>query len=123
MQMSVQVNDKYASSWVQSNLASILSGSLAKFRDRVRNVSLIIDDVNGPKGGVDKQCKCIVKVNRMAPIVIKDRDSSVGNLVRRVAERTAYTLARRINEHRTKSRRKATAAKRANQRGEIVKDE
>jgi putative sigma-54 modulation protein len=120
MQMTVQVNDKYASPWVQSNLADILMGALAKFRDRVRDVSLVIDDVNGPKGGVDKQCKCIVKLKRMSPIVIKDRDSSVGSLVRRVAERTAYTLGEKLNEHRTKSRRKASAGKQATRRRHIT---
>jgi putative sigma-54 modulation protein len=113
MQLIVQLNDKHASPWIQSNLAEILMGSLVKFKDRVRDVSLVIDDINGPKGGIDKQCKCIVRLRRMSPIVIKDRDASVGSLVRRVAERTAYALGQKIDEHRTKSRRRASAGKRA----------
>jgi putative sigma-54 modulation protein len=109
MQMTVQFSDKSASRWVRENLATIVRSSIVKFQDRVQNVSLVIEDINGPKGGVDKECRCIVRLKRMKPIVIRDRDANVGSLVRRVAERASYALGQKIQETRTKSRRGRTA--------------
>jgi len=123
MQIAVHVKDKYASTRLQGNLADILMVSLAKFRGRVRDVTLILDDINGPKGGLDKQCKVIVKLKRRSPVVIKDRDSNIGNLVRRVVERTAYTIGQKIDEHRVRSRRKASVGKQASRRESMMQDE
>ncbi len=42
--------------------------ALDRFAERIRNVSLRFEDVNGPRGGVDKRCT-VEAVGQFAPAV------------------------------------------------------
>jgi hypothetical protein len=71
--------------------------AVERFGSQIRKVHVSVRDINGPRGGVDKQCRCVVHLKRMAPIVIEDADQSYLALCHRVAERVAYTLSQKID--------------------------
>ncbi len=77
-------------------LEAVLVRQLSRFRRHLKQVQLFIDDVNGPRGGVDKHCRCVLHLRRMVPIVIRDADEHISALVFRVADRAAHTLSRRV---------------------------
>lgn len=76
-------------------LENILLGQLARFQHRLKQVHLHIEDVNGPRGGLDKHCRCVLHLRRTAPIVICDRDKSLPAMIHRVADRASHALGRR----------------------------
>ena len=41
-------------------LEKILAAAIEPLAQRVKQVLVYIEDVNGPRGGVDKQCRCVV---------------------------------------------------------------
>jgi len=89
---------------VKDDFAALMLSAVERFQSRIRKVSVSIRDINGPKGGVDKQCRCVVHLKRMAPIVIEDADDNYRSLVNRVAERVAFTLSQRIDKIQTTNR-------------------
>lgn len=81
-------------------LENILHRQLARFQHRLKQVQLYIEDVNGPRGGVDKHCRCVLHLRHMAPIIIRDADESIHAMVHRVADRASHALSRQL-ERRT----------------------
>jgi len=71
----------------------ILTNSLERFARRLKQVFLYLEDINGPRGGVDKQCRCVLHLRRMPPVVIQDEDENTYALIHRVANRAAYALS------------------------------
>ena len=78
--------------------------AVERFQSRIRKLNVSVRDINGPKGGVEKKCRCVLHLKRMAPIVIEDTADNYLNLVNRVAERVSYTLSQKIDKVRKNSR-------------------
>ncbi len=97
MKLNLYFGDLKASEAVRENVTQLIESSFEHFQTHVRHVNVTFSDVNGPKGGVDKQCRCIVHLKNMAPIVVDDCDESFINLVHRVARRAAHALSERIS--------------------------
>lgn len=83
----------------------ILTEALERTGRRIKKVCLYIEDVNGPRGGTDKHCRCVLHVDRMRPVVIRDRDAGVTSLLHRVANRAARVLRDRIKRRKATRRR------------------
>ncbi len=86
----------------QGTIEKILLSQLARFQHRVKQVQLYIEDVNGPRGGLDKHCRCVLHLRRMSPIIVRESDTSIVAMTYRVADRALHALRR-------KSDRKVTA--------------
>jgi ribosome-associated translation inhibitor RaiA len=74
--------------------------SLSHFRDRIRDVTLRLEDANGPKGGLDKRCVLVIRLRRGAPIVLSTDDSSVMAAVDRSVDRAGQAVSRALERER-----------------------
>ncbi len=92
MQLSIRFSGGQRSDFGDHDYEHVLLSALDRFRHRLKQVYLYVEDVNGPRGGIDKQCRCVLHLRRMAPIVIQDQDESMIALIYRVANRAAYAL-------------------------------
>ncbi len=72
----------------------------------VRDVALAVEDLNGPKGGVDKRCRLTVSVPRSAAVVIDERGADLLAVVTNAIDRAAQSLAR-LRDRRHSRRRQA----------------
>lgn len=88
----------------EDRAASVVTQALRRFTNRIQRVSLYFQDVNGPRGGVDKQCRCVIHGSRLRTIVIRDQDAKTSHLVHRVANRATRVLRDRLTR-RTRRRR------------------
>jgi putative sigma-54 modulation protein len=74
-----------------------LEFALGRFRSHLREVSGRVNDVNGPRGGVDKSCLITMHLDRSArPIVIEDVDADPMVAIDRAADRAGRTVARAL---------------------------
>ena len=89
---------------VQQDVEDLMLESFERYSRYIRAVNVVVTDVNGPKGGVDKACRCVVHLKRMSPIVIQDCDSSFVNLLSRVASRAALNLSQKVERKQTSHR-------------------
>lgn len=104
MNLTLHVNTPDASHLLEEEVSEVFSTALQRFASHIRYVMVSIQDVNGPRGGVDKQCRCVVHLKRRPPIVIQDTDQSVVGMLLRVAHRGAYTLGQEIERSQTSYR-------------------
>lgn len=104
MDITVYFGDLKPAKVVQEDVASLMLESFERFRSYIRCVSVTVTDINGPKGGIDKQCRCVLQLKRMAPIVVQDRDDSFVTLLNRVANRAAHALSQKIDRKQTSYR-------------------
>ena len=81
-----------------------MSKALARFENRVQEVKLYVHDVNGPRGGEDLECRCVLHLKKMPPIVIQDRDASLHRLMLRVGSRLVHALTQKLDRKSSRSR-------------------
>lgn len=75
-----------------------LEFALGPFHGRVRSVAIRIADLNGPHGGIDKQCRVTVQLSAMRrKLVVEGTDADAAMAIDRAAVRTARTVARAID--------------------------
>lgn len=72
--------------------------ALSRFDDRIQHVDLVVNDENGPRGGVDKACRITVKLRRAADVIVRDKDSEMAKCISRAAERVGRTVSRAIEK-------------------------
>lgn len=104
MKLDVYFGDFQPAQIVQQDVADLIHDEFDKYQKHIRAVNLFVTDVNGPKGGVDKQCRCVIHLKRMSPVVIQDHDISFVALIRRVAARAKQSLARRVEQRQSSFR-------------------
>lgn len=68
----------------------------SRVRDNIMSVKLTIDDVNGPKGGVDKKCTVVVYCRGLPNIVVTNNEQSVVKAVNTALNRARNTLIKKL---------------------------
>lgn len=75
----------------RDSIRTLLSSALARFNSRIEQVSVLVIDENGPRGGVDKICRVAVRMLGLGTVVTTARH---GKFMAAVSE--AAGRARRI---------------------------
>ena len=73
---------------------------LSRFGHEISSVHVRISDVNGPKGGVDKQCQIKVRGRRLSAVVIDDLSGDAYSSVDMAVERVGRAVGRDIERVR-----------------------
>lgn len=71
---------------------------------KLPHIHLRLDDVNGPKGGLDKVCRIQIPVAGGKPVVIEETQTDMYTAIDRAIERAARTISRRLERSRTHRR-------------------
>lgn len=72
----------------------------------VTRLSMYLADVNGPKGGKDKQCKVVVKCKNIPPIIVSERQSSLNKAINNALHRAEYRVKERAKKHKLNKSKK-----------------
>ncbi len=72
--------------------------ALGRFSNRIRKVSVSLTDLNGPRGGIDKDCTLRILLKPMGEIVLDDVDETVEGAVAMLAERASRAITRRLEK-------------------------
>ena len=100
MQLDIQVRGFTLTEGLRAHVEQRLRFALTRFQDRVERVVVRLSDVNGPKGGVDKQCHLQLSLRGLPDIVVKDTEVDLYVSVDRAAERAGRTLGRYLQRAR-----------------------
>ncbi|MGD9843331.1 MAG: HPF/RaiA family ribosome-associated protein [Steroidobacteraceae bacterium] len=92
---------------LQEHIQRRLGFSLSQLDDHVRSIHVLVHDINGSRGGMDKSCTVQIQLMQAPTVVIKDMDNDFINLIDRVADRAGRvalrSLQRRQLSYRTPS--------------------
>jgi ribosomal subunit interface protein len=78
--------------------------AFGRFQSRIEGVRVSLEDVNGPRGGVDKHCGIVVVLPADGEVVLDESDADVDAAVARLADRAARAVARSIERKRERRR-------------------
>jgi putative sigma-54 modulation protein len=100
--MNIQVNFRNIK---KSNAAIIhisdrISLAFARTQDAIQSVSIIVSDVNGPKGGIDKLCRILIKSSLLPDIVITENQAHISTAIDRCITRARQSLSRKLKRNK-----------------------
>lgn len=79
--------------------------ALGRFSPEIERVTARVGDVNGPRGGVDKQCRIEVKLRGLKSVFSEARADDFGAAVASAAERVERAVTRSLERRRDTTRR------------------
>ena len=84
--------------------------AFGRFASRIRNVSVVLTDVNGPRGGVDTRCRVQVTGRDGWKVNVTDVDDDIARAVTCTIARAGRAVARQLERARGSARRHRAAS-------------
>jgi putative sigma-54 modulation protein len=72
--------------------------ALDVFDERIRQASVYLADVNGPRGGVDKVCHITVAVRGISDVVVSDAGATAEAALTRATARLKYLVCDAVKQ-------------------------
>ena len=79
-----------------------LARKLGKFAPSIERVSVRLEDVNGPRGGVDKRCQIKVVLSGLPSVVVDERQETLPAVMERALDRIERAVRLRLERRRRK---------------------
>lgn len=86
-----------------------LGSKLGKYATSVERVSVRVRDVNGPRGGVDLQCRIKVVLSALPSIVVTQQAATLEAAVNGALQSVERAVRRGVQRRRTKPMKRAAA--------------
>ena len=67
-----------------------------RFKDRIQRVKIQLSDINGQKGGLDKECQFHLTLPDQPDVIVKGTSDKLESAISTTATRSAKTLARKL---------------------------
>ncbi len=98
MNLSVHWTGLDANQDMRAHLERRLAFALGRFGDEIGEIRARLADMNGPRGGVDKQVKLIVRGRRLAARLVVAADTSMFAAIDRATDRIQLAVARALDQ-------------------------
>lgn len=98
--MRVEVHGKNfeVSDALRTHVTRRLEFALSRFVGRIKHVRVRLEDINGPRGGVDKQCRVEVSGVRNLTAIVEQTDHDLYSAIDRAADRVHQSVARAVEK-------------------------
>ncbi|WP_040767430.1 HPF/RaiA family ribosome-associated protein [Novipirellula maiorica] len=96
MKLVISSNRVAVGNKLRNYIESRLQQSFQRLDRWVQKVSVCLDDINGPRGGVCKQCRLVVTLNGAETVVVTETGASVGASVSKAIRRAGYAMTKRV---------------------------
>ncbi len=100
MQLTIRAKHVELTEALREHVRVRLAFGLSRFGHRVRDVVVHLEDVNGPKGGLDKQCRIVVRLRPSGKVSVQHVDRDLLSAVSLAADRVGRTVARTLDRRR-----------------------
>jgi ribosome-associated translation inhibitor RaiA len=94
----------------RDDLRRKLTAGLARFAPRVERASVRIEDVNGPRGGVDKRCRIKVVLSGLPSVTAEEQQPTVRAAMDRAITRVVAAVRRSVERRNQSSSARARRA-------------
>lgn len=84
---------------LRAHIERRLRFALGRFGARITAATVTIEDLNGPRGGIDKQCRITVALASAGHLRIEVLDTEITPAVDQAADRIGRAVAREFERH------------------------
>ena len=82
---------------------------LQRFQDEIETVTVTLEDTNGPRGGVDQQCRVAVKLySQPRPGISTSVHENIGGAIKLSFDKAVFAVSRMLDKRQRQSRRIVT---------------
>jgi ribosome-associated translation inhibitor RaiA len=104
MQLEIRRHGIEIDDEVKSRLERRLDFALGRLGRHIQRVWVNLTDENGPRGGIDKRCRILVRLQHLPDVLVEDRDADLRSLIDRTINRAGLAarreVSRRYGRHR-----------------------
>ena len=100
MRIDVRSKDLEVSGATREYVDRRLSFALRRFDGHINNVRVHLEDVNGPKGGIDKRCRIEVNGEHSLQVIVNEMNGDLHAAIDAAADRVGHQVARAIERGR-----------------------
>jgi putative sigma-54 modulation protein len=106
MKLTIQSRPFELTAALDAYIRSKLSNALSRVAPPQTEINIALSDINGPRGGEDKQCKLFFALPGVGLFVIKDTKADLYHAIDSAAQRARHAVSRATTRRRKlKSRR------------------
>src|SRR5204862_6825563 len=98
MKVSIRTRSIETTGSLRELISKRLHFALDAFGDRVRNATVHLADINGPRGGVDKTCQITATVQGIGDVQVRDQGASSEAAVTRAARRLKHLVGNAVRQ-------------------------
>jgi putative sigma-54 modulation protein len=102
MEIEIRSQNLHLDEETQSHVERRMNFALEQFNSWITHAQVHLEDVNGPRRGIDKQCRILVSIKGGKTIKIEDLDTDLIAAVNRAADRLGQVVGREIDRRREK---------------------
>ena len=107
MRVSVTSSIEQVTPAARESIRALLSSTLARFSSRIQQVSVLLIDENGPRGGVDKVCRANVQMLGLGTVTTTARHEKLMAAVSEAAQRARRIVVTKLKRpHSLRLRRR-----------------
>jgi putative sigma-54 modulation protein len=102
MQVEIHGQNLRLDDQIQEHVERQMDFALGQFDSWISGIAVYLEDTNGPRGGVDKRCRCLVNIKHGKTIKVEDEDRDFTIAVNRAADRLRNAVGREVEKRREK---------------------
>ena len=102
MQLEIHGQNLRVDDQIQGHIERQMEFALGQFDSWITGVTVHLEDINGPRGGVDKRCRALVTIKHGKTLRVEDDDVDFTAAINRVADRLRQAVGREVDKRRDK---------------------
>ena len=100
MKISVRTRDVNLNEEFHRRVQRKVESAVDRLKERIDRIAVLLSDVNGPRGGVDKICHMTADVRGLGTILITATGSDLFEAVANAADRLGYRIHTNVERRR-----------------------
>jgi putative sigma-54 modulation protein len=104
MEMKVHGANIEVTDAITSHVQTRFTAALDKHERQVEDVTIRLEDINGPKGGVDMRCQATIHLRPGDIIVVEEIEADLYAAISVAADRAKHVVSRKLDRMRTRGR-------------------
>lgn len=96
MELELRVRGTYFLEALRNYTEHRLRFSVRRLGHSIKRLRVSVEDLNGPRGGVDKRCRIIAEISPSGKLIIEETDPRIHEAVDRAADRLRRSVRREL---------------------------
>jgi putative sigma-54 modulation protein len=105
MRIEIRSRGLKADERLRESITQRLQLALGRCGTRVVRATVFLADLNGPRGGVDKHCRVLLRLRSGTQVTLQATEADVHTAVAQAADRAGLSLKRQVERRRLRIRR------------------
>jgi putative sigma-54 modulation protein len=104
MRLEIRRSGVKVTEGLRAHIVERLRLALGRFARYIGEVWVYLRDVNGPRGGTDKECRIVVEVPHAGRVVVTGADAEIYAAITRTAGRAGFAVRRHVKRRLARRR-------------------